>query len=166
MKNEIKSTTILYSNIYDSQRYEDTKQYFAEMFEDEEITSERIEDEIAFEDEMLWGEFVDEYEDFFNLHRMVCIADIGRWNGRVQGYKVIETFDEFRRCFDDLDEFEIKDVDGALIVEGCHHDGRNYYEFRELTQAGERYVDCYYNRVNTETLKGNLFTRKANILAA
>lgn len=163
MKNEIKSTTI-YSNFYDEQRYEQTKQYFAEMFEDEEITSERIEDEIAFEDEMLWSEFVNEYEDFFNLHRMVCIADIGRWNGRFQGYKVIESMRDFERCLDGLDHFEIREDNGRLFVDGYHHDGVNRYEFRELTQAGERYVDCCYNRPNTKTLMSNLFTRKANML--
>ena len=62
---------------------------------------------------------------------ILCIASIGRWNGRFQGYKLLgNNLKEILQGFA-CDEFHIY-FDGFNIKsEGWHHDGRNYIEFRE-----------------------------------
>ena len=78
---------------------------------------------------------------------ILCIASIGRWNGRFQGYKLLgNNLKEILQSFA-CDEFHIY-FDGFNIKsEGYHHDGRNYIEFREIRNNRdiENFLDIIYS---------------------
>ena len=62
---------------------------------------------------------------------ILMIADIGRWNGRFNGYKEISS-GNVRDCFcsdTDLVEWYL-DQYGDLRADAIHHDGTNYYLYR------------------------------------
>ena len=65
---------------------------------------------------------------------ILCIASIGRWNGRVQGYKICgNNLKEVLGLFG-CDEIHVF-FDGFNIKsKGYHHDGTNYVEYREIRQ--------------------------------
>lgn len=66
--------------------------------------------------------------------RILVIADLGRWNGRFQGYKVIgrNLQDILSATGDDEAHFY---SDGKNIrAEGYDHDGHSYYLFREVKE--------------------------------
>lgn len=78
------------------------------------------------------------YEDEeINLNKtldnnIVCIADLGLWNGRIQAVKVLSN-----NLKDILNSFGCDEIsiyfDGKNVKsKGHHHDGTNYYEFREI----------------------------------
>lgn len=80
---------------------------------------------------------------------VLAIADIGRWNGRVQGYKV----------FKNLKEILYTECDGAeWYVEGntlkgtlWDHDGTTYvkyYQFNEELPGAERFLEDIANGKN------------------
>lgn len=96
-----------------------------------------------------WGEwnendFLNEYYDYLdiwlqdersnlniNTNGIIAIADIGRWNGRVTGYK--EVGDNIRDClYSDCDYIEwYVDSYGRFKADMAHHDGTNYVTYYE-----------------------------------
>lgn len=62
---------------------------------------------------------------------ILVIADLGRWNGRFSGYKVIESGNIKDCLYSDTDYSEwYVDKNGDLRCKAIHHDGTNYYLYR------------------------------------
>lgn len=62
---------------------------------------------------------------------ILVIADIGRWNGRSDGYKEIESGNISDCLYSDCDLCEwYVDEQGDLCCDASHHDGTNYYLYR------------------------------------
>lgn len=64
---------------------------------------------------------------------IICIGDLGLWNGRVSGYKELSTCN-VSDCFRIGDDYITIYVDryNDLRADGVHHDGTNHYLFRSL----------------------------------
>ena len=63
--------------------------------------------------------------------RIIVIGDLGLWNGRAHGYKMIES-GNIKDCFYsdcDMNEWYVDKL-GDLRCTAVHHDGRNYYLYR------------------------------------
>mgnify|MGYP000927480805 CR=1 FL=1 len=81
---------------------------------------------------------------------IIVIADLGRWNGRFQGYKIIQS-GNIRDCLysdTDLTEWYVDKL-GDLRAEAIHHDGTNYYLYRTFkddatTEQIEKLKDKIY----------------------
>lgn len=166
MKKEIKET-ILFSNdnAYD---FNDVKSIIKEERwleeDDRPVTDEDVYNQISFYEDCDWQDFEDAYGDIINSRRYVVLADLGRWNGRVKAKKIIDGWDEFVACFSHLDYITIKDVNGRLIVEGYHHDGHDYMEFRELTEKGEELADNPYQWYKDEAYLCNIYSKYPRLL--
>ena len=62
---------------------------------------------------------------------IIAIADLGRWNGRFSGYKII-TSGNIKDCLYsdcDMNEWYV-DKKGDFRCRAVHHDGTNYYLYR------------------------------------
>ena len=166
MKKEVKET-ILYSND-NSYSFDDVKSIIEEERWDEDdytpVTNEDVYNRISFYQDCDWQDFEDAYEDVIDRRRYVVLADLGRWNGRVQAKKFISSWNEFLSCFNHLDYITIKDVDGRLIVEGSHHDGHDKMEFRELTEKGEELADNPYQWYKDEAYLCNIYSKYPRLL--
>lgn len=67
---------------------------------------------------------------------IIVIGDIGRWNGRVTGYKMIDS-GNVKDCFEPLGEY-IKwyvDEEGNFRADAYHHDGENHYLYRAFKKG-------------------------------
>lgn len=59
---------------------------------------------------------------------IIVIGDIGRWNGRVMGYKMIDSGNIKDCLYSDTDFTEwYVDKYGDLRADAVHHDGTNHY---------------------------------------
>lgn len=62
---------------------------------------------------------------------IIVIGDIGRWNGRVSGYKMIDSGNIKDCLYSDTDYTEwYVDKYGDLRATASHHDGTNHYLYR------------------------------------
>ena len=70
---------------------------------------------------------------------IICIADVGRWNGRHRGYKLIRS-GNIKDCLhlsDDCGEgvFYVDEADKDLHCTEHHHDASNYLRFRAFRKG-------------------------------
>lgn len=85
---------------------------------------------------------------------IIIIGDIGRWNGRVTGYKMIDSGNIKDCLYSDTDYTEwYVDKYGDLRAEAAHHDGTNHYLYRVFKDTATE------NQV--ENLKYKLYMGKA-----
>ena len=93
--------------------------------------------------------------------RILVIADLGLWDGRKSGYKILGT--NIKEIFDiggfDYAEFfgDGKDIRAKEI----HHDGTNYYLYRVIRedQDIDKLLDAIYNGEEISSQKLNYYTR-------
>ena len=76
------------------------------------------------------------YDERVNLNiqlsqPIIVIGDLGRWNGRVSGYKMIDSGNIKDCLYSDTDYNEwYVDKYGDLRADAVHHDGTNHYLYR------------------------------------
>lgn len=81
---------------------------------------------------------------------IIVIGDIGRWNGRVTGYKMIDSGNIKDCLYSDTDFTEwYVDKYGDLRADAVHHDGTNHYLYRVFKnnitpEQAERLQDKIY----------------------
>jgi len=74
---------------------------------------------------------------------ILCIADLGLWNGRKQGYKVIKSGNIKDILFSDCDYASWYSDGHNIKAKLSHHDGTNYIEYREI--KNEENIDNLLN---------------------
>ena len=104
-------------------------------------------------------------DERINLNRrldgqILAICNMGRWHGRVNGYIVLDNnLNNILNIHDDLTEIY---ADGREIrATGCHHDGTNYYLFRQLRPGRdpEKLLHDIYNGREISPQKLNYYTK-------
>jgi len=149
--------------------WEDT--FFMSLDDLEEWAQEINAERAAFDEEPLTDHDMHEEIDFINStylddervnlegitlpEDILCIANLGLWNGRTTGYRELsDILDIFTIC-DDYNRYFV-DLWGNLRAEGVHHDGRNSYLFRmwkpgTSDESRENLLDKIYMGEATES---------------
>lgn len=80
---------------------------------------------------------------------IIIIADLGLWNGRKSGYKIIDSGNIKDCLYSDCDSNEwYVDQKGDLRCTAIHHDGTNHYLYRVIKdEATENQVNKLLNLI-------------------
>ena len=160
-----KHTTIWKSyGMYDLKELEKFEKDVKELLEEdavEDITEEKITDEVYFQIDQ---NFDDEKSNLFKIldGRILCIADMGLWNGRRSGYKILgNNLNEVLTCGIGCDEKEIYCDAYNVYARGYHHDGSNSVEFREIREDRniENLTDKLYSGQPVSRREINYYTK-------
>ena len=107
-----------------------------------------ITENILYEEMVLTNnEYLPDERDNLNVQLsepIIVIADLGRWNGRFQGYKMIESGNISDCLSSDTDYTEwYVDKNGEFKADAAHHDGQNHYLYRVFKDgvSGEQIED-------------------------
>ena len=94
-------------------------------------------------------------------HAIICIADIGLWDGRRMGYKMIESCNIEDCLYDPECDYCTWYVDsyGDLRFSGAHHDGTNNYLYRELRDISDKQLENFLHKICTGTLTRRYINR-------
>lgn len=138
---------VIWSSLIDVDKWDFDREELEEcgmLDADEELTDSKKYD-IAYEINML---YLDDERANLNIelnNPILVIADLGLWNGRRSGYKIIHSgnIKDILHSNDDYikwysDGYNIKGV-------GYHHDGKNYYEYREIKDMDK--IDVLLNKI-------------------
>lgn len=84
--------------------------------------------------------------------KIIAIASMGLWTGRVSGYKVINKLPDILYSECDYSEWYVEG--NKVLFTGHHHDGTNYVEYRILRgdKDSDKFLAKLYN--NEEITKG------------
>ena len=161
-----KHTTIwksygMYSNKELELEEQDAREFLAECYPDVELDDSRITDEVYDRIDM-W--FEDEISNLYRVldGRILAIADMGLWNGRRTGYKILgNNLNEVISCGIGCDDKEIYCDGFNVLAKGYHHDGTNYVEFREIREDRniDTLLDKIYNNEEVTRKEINYYTR-------
>jgi hypothetical protein len=91
--------------------------------------------------------------NMLDYDKIYVIADLGLWNGRRSGYKIINT-DEI--LYTDCDFFTWYVKDGDLKFDGVHHDGNNFYTYYGIKDIYAFEDDVYEHGLTDEVMKKHL----------
>lgn len=69
---------------------------------------------------------------------IVLAGTLGTWRGNIHGGVVIERIEHLFHPFDRCDEVKVKLQDDTIVIEGVHHDGRNYMNIFLVTPGKRR----------------------------
>lgn len=104
-------------------------------------------------------------DERFNLDiptdgRILVIADLGLWDGRRQGYKIINR-NVSDILYDEADFVEWYSDGYNIKATAYHHDGTNYYEYREIREDKniDNLLDAIYNGEEITRRKLNYYTK-------
>lgn len=146
-------TRTLYSNFYEDLNLDKFKEDYKDFLEEENLLD-------ADEDELYELMYEFDRMDFDDLYTqcktqlengIVVIADIGRWNGRASGYKVVRSGNVQDILHSDCDYAKwYVDKYKNLRFEGAHHDGSNHYLYRTWKntvsdEQKENFLDKIYD---------------------
>lgn len=95
---------------------------------------EQLKNEEAYNQNEFWRECEKDNLSQETVGEIVIIGDLGLWNGRVAGVKETGKYNlnVILDAHGDIDDFEVYVEDGEVKGAGYHHDGTNYYTFREV----------------------------------
>lgn len=106
------------------------------------------------------------FDERMNLNKLVdgrilVIGDIGRWNGRSSGYKIIDSRNIKDILYTDCEYVEWYGDGYNIKATAIHHDGINYYEYRVIREDREinNLLDAIYNGEEISRTKLNYYTR-------
>lgn len=93
--------------------------------------------------------------------RILVIGDIGRWNGRVSGYKIIGSGNIGDILYSECDYAEWYSDGHNIRSVVIHHDGRNYAEYRVIREDRniENLLNDIYDGKEISRAKLNYYTR-------
>lgn len=119
---------------------EDWREGYKEYLEANELDLDPDDEQAIYE----W--MVETNEEYLSDERMnldiqlsqpiIIIGDLGRWNGRVMGYKMIDSGNIKDCLYSDTDFTEwYVDRYGDLRADAAHHDGTNHYLYRVFKEG-------------------------------
>lgn len=119
---------------------EDWREGYKEYLEANELDLDPDDEQAIYE----W--MVETNEEYLSDERMnldiqlsqpiIIIGDLGRWNGRVMGYKMIDSGNIKDCLYSDTDYTEwYVDRYGDLRADAVHHDGTNHYLYRVFKEG-------------------------------
>ena len=129
------------------------------------LTEEQIQEECNFLDST-W--FDDEKSELARVSEgnVIAIADVGRWNGRVTGYKELNSLEDVLYSSCDYERLYV-DSNGDMRKDESHHDGNNSILYRYWKEGiTEQQRENFLNKVyNGECTRADItrYTRKAGI---
>lgn len=111
-----------------------------------DLTEEDITDDDIWrlryrEDEFAWEEIWCEILYFFKGKTVGFFGTVGLWNGRYMAGKIGDFEKLFYEATKDCVYLKFYDVNGHLHLTCSHHDGTNYFEIKEISDKGIKYLD-------------------------
>ena len=119
----------------------------------EDIPDEDVYNFVDNNEEWEWDDFKTEFGHFIKKsdYGFLLVGDVGTWRGNIAGGCYVNKFDDLYTFWEDCRDIKVWDEGGHLYIKASHHDGTNYAELKELTQAGSNYKDEHYWDSDKET---------------
>ena len=95
---------------------------------------------------------------------ILVIVDLGLWNGRKQGYKMLKERNINSILYSNADEVEWYSDGYNIRAKEIHHDGTNYLLYREIKNMDniDNFLNKIYNNEEITNATLNYYTKSIN----
>ena len=117
-------------------------------FNEEEITDDRLWEEIYYSNDCDWEDEYERLKKFFTGHGYFMLRGyVERWNGKHAAGYIFNDFDDmFYKAVKDCDYIKIWDENGHFYIKCSHHDGTNIFEIKRINEKAYQFIDDWsYN---------------------
>ena len=151
---------LIYDSEPDYKYFDETKEFLMAERPEEfgEVSDEVVFDYMQEEKQYEWEELEPHIEKLFTEQIgsttynkfFVVQALLGKWNGTFESGRILYGYRELKSAILlKYDRFVLNDIDGALEIEGYHHDGVDRFSIRLINDRGvdylnNRYPDLFY----------------------
>ena len=146
-------------------KIEDWKDFLEEYHPDVDDEYEQMDLIREMNSEYLWDERANLNKKIDG--RILILGDIGRWNGRYSGYKILDN--NISSILEtDCDYCEWYSDGYNIKFKGHHHDGINYHEYRVIREDRniENLLDDIYDGKEISRKKLNYYTKSLHSYVA
>lgn len=109
----------------------------------------------------------EDLEKILEKKYLIVTGTVGTWRGNFEGGKFLKNHNDLYSLVKDCDYFKIYYENNKLKMKCSHHDGTNYYTFKELTDKGLELAlkrDFEHSKKLIDTLsKYNFFSRNIDL---
>ena len=134
---------IFWDNTNDYERFDETKEYLFDAYAQDndwetkdDIPDSLVWDEINRQLDIEYEDFTDEFDRYLSSGVFLIQGVCGRWNGPVDCGHFVRNFNDICSGIQHLDYIKFYEKNGHFYIEGSHHDGRDKYELKQLTDKG------------------------------
>ena len=113
-------------------------------YKKEEITESMIFDRRDALNDADWELEKEMLKQFFLDYpgKWIMTGNLGLWDGKYPAGIVFDTFDDFfYKAIKDCAYWKFWDENGHLYLKCSHHDGTNWFEVKQMTERGAKYLD-------------------------
>ena len=140
---------LIYSNDYSQENFEELRNCLFEEYKEDEawcspgdVPEDQIWEAYNSQSEIYWDDEKSRLEQFFDGTDVYLLKEtIGRWDRDYEGGFIFTFFREMTKAWESCDCFKLSDRNGHFYIECTHHDGRNFFEVKKITAAGQKYLD-------------------------
>jgi len=161
---------IFYDDTDDCERFDSTREYLYETQREEQgwLCLEEIPDRLVWEQINTDNEddyyfFSQDLRKFMKDGHFLVVGVCGRWDGDFAGGDFVSDFDELISRLQHLDYIKFYEINGHFYIEGIHHDGRDRYEMKQLTNRGYEYAQqndfAHDRKLHSNIMKCNIYSR-------
>ena len=151
----------IYNSRFNQEDFELLIKDYMEYNDDVEYLTEDQKLDIYYKELDLWFDAEQCNLDVELNNNIIAITDVGRWNGRSSGYKVLNNnLSSIMNSFG-CDDFKIYVENKNVYFEGWHHDGYNSILFREVKNPDniDKFLDKIYEGETITNSMLNYYTR-------
>lgn len=134
---------VFYDNNYDDERFEDMREFLFDAHADEygwkskaDISDDFVWDAWYSHLQFEYDDFTTELDRYLSCGVFLIQGTCGRWNGPVPCGRFVRNYEDIRSGIEHLDYIKFYELNGHFYIEGCHHDGSDKYELKQLTDNG------------------------------
>ena len=138
---------LFFSREEEQEELEGAREILTDCYEEKDVSEDKVFD-FMLDHIREWWE--DESRNLdIDTNRLIAIADLGLWNGRVSGYKLLNhNLSEILDYNGGVQDIKVYSDGYNIRQVGAHHDGRNYVLFREFKRGlSQTQIDNFLNKI-------------------
>ena len=123
--------------------YDDMQDFLFEIYAQDnkwqtknDIPEDYVWDQVNSHLQFEYEDFTTELDRYLNCGVFLIQGVCGRWNGPAACGHFVRNYEDISSGIEHLDYIKFYDLNGHFYIEGIHHDGRDKYELKQLTDKG------------------------------
>ena len=168
---------VFFDNTDNTERFDEMQEFLFDAYAEdngwktkEDIPESEVYDAIYDHLDFEYNDFTAELDRYLSSGVFLLQGTCGRWNGPVHCGQFVRNFHDISSGLQHLDYIKFYELNGHFYIEGSHHDGRDKYELKQLTDKGialaERHWFAHDRELHNKIMQNSNYSKLPRIAHA